>query len=143
MPIYRLSIIFLIIFSNNWQNSDFATKKDATESAKSCFKKMQKWVKEAQHPHGQKARNGICSHIFLWNVSLAFNELIGPNLLHFPISIIFWLFQNFSFSISIILPIIWLIPIFRHSLIFSDILLTPRHLSQTAFLFGKCENCNC
>ena len=27
MPIYRLSIIFSIIFSNNWQNSDFATKK--------------------------------------------------------------------------------------------------------------------
>ena len=37
MLIYRLSIIFLIIFSNNWQNSDFATK-SATESAKYCQK---------------------------------------------------------------------------------------------------------
>ena len=60
-------------------------------------KKMQKWVKEAKHLHGQKARKGICSHIFLWNVSLAFHELIGPNLMHFPISIIFPIISKFQF----------------------------------------------
>ena len=58
---------------------------------------MQKLVKEAQHLHGQKARKGICSHIFLWNVSLAFHELIRPNLMHFPISITFSIISTFQF----------------------------------------------
>ena len=72
--------------------------------------KMQKSVKEAQHLHGQKARKRSCSHIFLWNVSSAFHELIGPNLMHFPILKIFRWFKNVYFSISIILPIIGPMP---------------------------------
>ena len=65
---------------------------------------MQKWVKEAQHLHGQKTRKGMCSHIFLLNVSLTFHELIGPNLMLFPISIIsifeFFDIDNFADNLT-------------------------------------------
>ena len=60
MPKYRLSIIFSQIFGK----IQILPQKSATESAKYCQKNA-KWVKEAQHPHGQKARKGIHSHIFL------------------------------------------------------------------------------